>query len=132
MTRDTEFMAQEKRFTDLTKIVDQFQKDIQAFRDAIAGKKHNCREKERMEFKLCFFPCLALLGHQAKMASFLTVIYDTHLGIEQGGIQKRVQQTPAAAVQAANDAEAAMAYCRDEVLPELASDMFMHVAFSDG
>lgn len=97
VTRDTEFMAQEKRFTDLTKIVDQFQKDIQAFRDAIA----------------------ALLGHQAKMASFLTVIYDTHLGIEQGGIQKRVQQTPAAAVQAANDAEAAMAYCRDEVLPEL-------------
>lgn len=92
------------------------------------GQAARVSDKERMEFKPCFFACLALLGHQAKMASFLTVIYDTHLGIEQGGIQKRVQQTPAAAVQAANDAEAAMAYCRDEVLPELASDMFMHVA----
>ncbi|KAI9496146.1 hypothetical protein BDB00DRAFT_882178 [Zychaea mexicana] len=56
------------------------------------------------------------------MAAFLTVIYDTHLGVqatEQGGVQRRFQQTPAAATQAANDAEAAMAYCRDEVLPEL-------------
>ncbi|KAI9263357.1 hypothetical protein BDA99DRAFT_510023 [Phascolomyces articulosus] len=56
------------------------------------------------------------------MAQFLTVIYDTHLGVqatEQGGVQRRFQQTPAAATQAANDAEAAMAYCRDEVLPEL-------------
>lgn len=61
----------------------------------------------------------ALLGHQASMAAFLTTIYDTHLGMEQTGIQKRVQQTPAAATQAANDAEAAMAYCREEVLPEL-------------
>ncbi|KAI8147369.1 hypothetical protein BJV82DRAFT_642847 [Fennellomyces sp. T-0311] len=56
------------------------------------------------------------------MASFLVVIYDTQLGVqatEQGGVQRRFQQTPAAASQAANDAEAAMAYCRDEVLPEL-------------
>ncbi|KAI9320780.1 hypothetical protein BX666DRAFT_2024395 [Dichotomocladium elegans] len=53
------------------------------------------------------------------MASFLAVIYDTHLGIDHAGIQKRVQQTAAPAVQAVNDAEAAMAYCRDEVLPEL-------------
>ena len=56
------------------------------------------------------------------MASFLTVIYDTHLGVqatEQGGVQRRFQQTPASATQAANDTEAAMAYCRDEVLPEL-------------
>lgn len=55
------------------------------------------------------------------MASFLTVIYDSQLGVqaEEGGVQRRFQQTPASAVQAANDAEAAMAYCRDEVLPEL-------------
>lgn len=55
------------------------------------------------------------------MASFLTVIYDTHLGQQtsEHGVQRRFQQTPAAAMQAANDAEAAMAYCREEVLPEL-------------
>ncbi|KAL0091072.1 hypothetical protein F4703DRAFT_1903558 [Phycomyces blakesleeanus] len=55
------------------------------------------------------------------MASFLTVIYDTNLGVEvsEGAIQKRFQQTPAPAIQAVNDAEAAMSYCRDEVLPEL-------------
>lgn len=54
------------------------------------------------------------------MASFLTVLYDTHLNVEPvNGVQKRVQQTPAPAIQAVNDAEAAMGYCREEVLPEL-------------
>ncbi|KAI9282242.1 hypothetical protein BY458DRAFT_497613 [Sporodiniella umbellata] len=55
------------------------------------------------------------------MAQYLATIYDTNLGIEvpQGAVQKRFQQTPAVQLQAVNDAEAAMAYCRDEVLPEL-------------
>ncbi|KAI8084637.1 uncharacterized protein BX664DRAFT_337447 [Halteromyces radiatus] len=59
--------------------------------------------------------------HQAQMAAYLTIIYSANIGIEveEGEIQRRVQQTPAAAAQAANDAEAAMAYCRDEILPEL-------------
>lgn len=56
------------------------------------------------------------------MTSFLTVIYDPQLGVQSSeGVQRRFQQTPASATQAANDAEAAMAYCRDEVLPELVS-----------
>lgn len=61
--------------------------------------------------------------HQAQMAAYLTVIYSANIGMEaeEGEIQRRVQQTPAAAAQAANDAEAAMGYCRDEILPELVS-----------
>jgi hypothetical protein len=68
---------------------------------------------------------IALLTHQAEMASFLSVIYSQHIGVEveEGGVQRRVQPTPAAATQAANDAEAAMAYCRDEILPQLVSGL---------
>lgn len=64
---------------------------------------------------------IALLTHQSEMASFLSIIYSSQLGVEveEGGVQRRVQSTPATALQAANDAEAAMAYCRDEILPEL-------------
>ena len=66
---------------------------------------------------------LALLTHQSEMANFLSIIYSSQIGLEteEGGVQRRVQPTPAAALQAANDAEAAMAYCRDEILPELDS-----------
>ncbi|KAI9475511.1 MAG: hypothetical protein EXX96DRAFT_596033 [Benjaminiella poitrasii] len=55
------------------------------------------------------------------MAQYLAVIYDASLGTQapEGTIQKRFQATPATQLQAVNDAEAAMAYCRDEVLPEL-------------
>ncbi|KAI8355060.1 hypothetical protein EDC96DRAFT_516162 [Choanephora cucurbitarum] len=62
-----------------------------------------------------------MLSNQAAMAQFLATIYDNSLGTElsEGVVQKRFQQTPAPQLQAANDAEAAMAYCRDEVLPEL-------------
>jgi amphiphysin len=62
-----------------------------------------------------------MLSNQAAMAHYLSIIYDTSLGTEvpEGAVQKRFQQTPAANLQAVNDAEAAMAYCRDEVLPEL-------------
>ncbi|KAI9301074.1 hypothetical protein BJ944DRAFT_169752, partial [Cunninghamella echinulata] len=58
---------------------------------------------------------------QAHIASHLAVIYDPHLGqqVAEGVIQKRVPTTSADSIQAVNDAEAAMAYCRDEVLPEL-------------
>jgi amphiphysin len=68
-----------------------------------------------------FFFFLALLTHQTAMAQYLSTIFDNNLGIEvpQGMVQKRFQQTPAQQLQAVNDAEAAMAYCRDEVLPEL-------------
>lgn len=61
------------------------------------------------------------------MASYLSVIYSTQIGVEteEGGVQRRVQPTQAAAVQAANDAEAAMAYCRDEILPELVSNIYI-------
>ncbi|KAI9299392.1 hypothetical protein BJ944DRAFT_172434 [Cunninghamella echinulata] len=55
------------------------------------------------------------------MVEFLAVIYSSTLGMEvdEGEIQRRVQQTPPGTLQAVNDAEAAMSYCRDEVLPEL-------------
>jgi amphiphysin len=57
------------------------------------------------------------------MASYLSIIYSPQIGVEveEGEVQRRVQPTPAAAIQAANDAEAAMAYCRDEILPQLVS-----------
>ncbi|KAI9023087.1 hypothetical protein CLU79DRAFT_750221 [Phycomyces nitens] len=99
VTRDPDFDALEKRFVELGKVVERLGKDAQQFRDGIS----------------------ALLTHQTSMASFLTVIYDTNLGVEvtEGAIQKRFQQTPAPALQAVHDAEAAMSYCRDEVLPEL-------------
>ncbi|ORX44276.1 hypothetical protein DM01DRAFT_1364784 [Hesseltinella vesiculosa] len=55
------------------------------------------------------------------MGEHLAVIYDSHLGapVTENTIQKRVPTTSPAALQAANDTEAALGYCRDEVLPEL-------------
>lgn len=66
---------------------------------------------------------IALLSHQSEMASYLSLIYSTQIGVEveEGEVQRRIQPTQTAALQAANDAEAAMAYCRDEILPELVS-----------
>ncbi|CEP11068.1 hypothetical protein [Parasitella parasitica] len=98
-TKDAEYMQLEKVFNEFTKLVDVLAKDARIFRDSIA----------------------ALLSNQANMAQFLAVIYDAALGTEvaEGMVQKRFQQTPASQLQAVNDAEAAMAYCRDEVLPEL-------------
>lgn len=63
------------------------------------------------------------MSNQAAMTQYLSAIYDASIGAEaaEGAIQKRFQQTPAAQAQSVNDAEAAMAYCRDEVLPELVS-----------
>lgn len=62
-----------------------------------------------------------MLSNQAAMSQYLNTIYDASIGAEAaaGTIQKRFQQTPASQVQAVNDAEYAMAYCREEVLPEL-------------
>lgn len=57
------------------------------------------------------------------MTQYLATIYDASLGTEvpEGTVQKRFQQTQAAQLQSAHDAEAAMGYCRDEILPELVS-----------
>ncbi|KAL7321437.1 BAR adaptor protein Hob1 [Mucor circinelloides] len=101
VTRDEGFIQLETRFIETTKMADRLRAEAQAFRDSVS----------------------ALLTHQAEMASYLSVIYSQHIGVEveEGGVQRRVQPTPAAALQAANDAEAAMAYCRDEILPELDS-----------
>ncbi|KAI8084920.1 uncharacterized protein BX664DRAFT_338110 [Halteromyces radiatus] len=59
--------------------------------------------------------------HQASMASYLSAMYDPYIGTPavEGMIQKRVPSTAPEAIQAVNDAEAALGYCRDEVLPEL-------------
>ncbi|KAF1799757.1 hypothetical protein FB192DRAFT_1139004 [Mucor lusitanicus] len=106
VTRDEGFIQLETRFNETTKMADRLRAEAQAFRDGVS----------------------ALLTHQAEMASFLSVIYSQHLGVEveEGGVQRRVQPTPVAASQAANDAEAAMAYCRDEILPQLDSvDQFV-------
>ncbi|KAI8073130.1 hypothetical protein BC940DRAFT_324772 [Gongronella butleri] len=55
------------------------------------------------------------------MAAAIAVIYSSQLGAEavDGDVQRRFPETDPNAMQAASDAEAAMAYCRDEVLPEL-------------
>ncbi|KAL9547055.1 hypothetical protein MBANPS3_006364 [Mucor bainieri] len=106
VTRDEGFIQLETRFNETTKMADRLRAEAQAFRDSVS----------------------ALLTHQAEMASYLSVIYSQHIGVEveEGGVQRRVQPTPAAALQAANDAEAAMAYCRDEILPQLDSvDQFV-------
>ncbi|KAI8341182.1 hypothetical protein BC941DRAFT_416061 [Chlamydoabsidia padenii] len=59
--------------------------------------------------------------HQANMGGYLSAIYDPYIGTPavEGVIQKRVPATSADATQAVNDTEAALGYCRDEVLPEL-------------
>ncbi|KAL0096242.1 hypothetical protein J3Q64DRAFT_1706882 [Phycomyces blakesleeanus] len=59
--------------------------------------------------------------YQAQMAAYLALIYSAQLGIEvpEGTIQRRFQPPPAGASQAVNDLEAAMSYCRDEILPQL-------------
>ncbi|KAI8880255.1 BAR-domain-containing protein [Backusella circina FSU 941] len=98
-TKDGEYLQHEKMFNESLKQIEVVAKDARIFRDSIAG----------------------LLSNQAAMAQYLSIIYDSALGtqVPEGMVQKRVQQTPATALQAVNDAEAAMAYCRDEVLPEL-------------
>ncbi|GAA5800775.1 hypothetical protein HPULCUR_006213 [Helicostylum pulchrum] len=97
--KDAGYMQLEKTFNDFSKLVDVLANDARIFRDSIA----------------------ALLSNQAAMTQYLSAIYDASIGAEaaEGAIQKRFQQTPAAQAQSVNDAEAAMAYCRDEVLPEL-------------
>jgi amphiphysin len=59
--------------------------------------------------------------YQANVGADLSAIYDPYIGAPavEGMIQKRVPATAAEATQAVNDAEAALGYCRDEVLPEL-------------
>ncbi|KAI8890272.1 BAR-domain-containing protein [Backusella circina FSU 941] len=98
-TKDPEYLGYEKSFKEFSKQTEVLARDARIFRDGIA----------------------ALLSNQAAMAQYLAVIYDSNLGtqVPEGAVQKRFQQTPAAALQSVNDAEAAMAYCRDEVLPEL-------------
>lgn len=124
VTRDEEYLAQERRFNDLFKVVERLQQDALAFRDGVVGNERGIclaflRWQDDTKNKGAVLT--ALLGHQAAMVSFITVIYDTQLGMQpvEGEVQRRFQQTPAEAVQAACDAEAAMGYCRDEVLPEL-------------
>ncbi|KAI7872558.1 hypothetical protein BDF14DRAFT_1754650 [Spinellus fusiger] len=99
VTKDPEFEELEKRFLESIKVIERLGKDAQQFRDSVA----------------------ALVMHQNAMASFVAIIYDSNIGREvaEGTIQKRFQQTSGLATQATHDAEAAMAYCRDEVLPEL-------------
>ncbi|KAI9477874.1 MAG: hypothetical protein EXX96DRAFT_568562 [Benjaminiella poitrasii] len=88
-TRDEEFISLENKFNENTKIATQLRAEAQAFRDSIAS----------------------LLSNQAEMPSVITLIYNLDENSSDG-----VQPS---AIQAANDAEAAMAYCRDEVLPSL-------------
>ncbi|RCI04493.1 hypothetical protein CU098_006465 [Rhizopus stolonifer] len=106
VTKDAEFIQLETRFNETSKMADQLRIEAQTFRDSVS----------------------ALLTHQAEMANYLSVIYSQQIGVEtdQDEVQKRVQSTPSAALQAVGDAEAAMAYCRDEILPNLDSvDQFV-------
>lgn len=118
MTRDADFIQLESRFNETSKIADKLRAEGQFFRDTVSG---NFNHAKFWAFFLTNIFEIALLTHQSEMASFLSIIYSSQLGVEveEGGVQRRVQSTPATALQAANDAEAAMAYCRDEVLPEL-------------
>lgn len=123
VTRDEGFIQLETRFNETTKMADRLRAEAQAFRDGVSGKLFSPGALYLVRNTQANAHIIALLTHQAEMASFLSVIYSQHLGVEveEGGVQRRVQPTPAAASQAANDAEAAMAYCRDEILPQLVS-----------
>lgn len=112
----------ETRFNETTKMADRLRAEAQAFRDSVSGRLLSPGVLYLVR-KQANASIVALLTHQAEMASYLSVIYSQHIGVEveEGGVQRRVQPTPAAALQAANDAEAAMAYCRDEILPQLVS-----------
>lgn len=103
-------------------MADRLRAEAQAFRDSVSGNLFSPDVLRHIRRQANVY-VIALLTHQAEMASYLSVIYSQHIGVEveEGGVQRRVQPTPAAALQAANDAEAAMAYCRDEILPELVS-----------
>lgn len=118
-------MQLEKVFNDFSKLVDVLAQDARIFRDSIAGMSHSLRFAERKsednEVLINGQKKKALLSNQAAMAQYLSAIYDASIGTEaaEGAVQKRFQQTQAYQLQSVNDAEAAMAYCRDEVLPEL-------------
>ncbi|CAO3600322.1 unnamed protein product [Absidia cylindrospora] len=98
-TQDPEFNALEKKLSNNMKVIERLYKDTQTYRDNI----------------------VAAIMHQANMASYLSAMYDPYIGTPavEGMIQKRFPTTSADATQAVNDAEAALGYCRDEVLPEL-------------
>lgn len=114
-------MQLESTFNDFSKLVDVFAQDATIFRDNISGKVS--QKKKKCHFFNIF--TVAMLSNQAAMAQYISTIYDASIGAEaaEGTIQKRFQQTSATQLQAVNDAEAAMAYCQDEVLPELVSKM---------
>ncbi|KAI7863372.1 hypothetical protein BDF14DRAFT_1844615 [Spinellus fusiger] len=99
VTKDAQYTALESSFNSTMKLVERLEKEARVFRDSISS----------------------LLLHQSHMAALMAVIYSAMMGMEvlEGAVQRRFQQTPAAASQSVHDAEAAMAYCRDEILPEL-------------
>ncbi|CEI85974.1 hypothetical protein RMCBS344292_00423 [Rhizopus microsporus] len=88
-TRDVEFIQHENHFNETIKLVDTLRVEAQAFRDQVA----------------------VLLSNQYDIASLVSSIYGLNLETSEP-----VQDS---ALQAVNDAEAAMAYCQDEILPQL-------------
>ncbi|CAO3686284.1 unnamed protein product [Rhizopus microsporus] len=88
-TRDVEFIQHENHFNETMKLVDTLKVEAQAFRDQVA----------------------VLLSNQYDIASLVSGIYGLSLETSEP-----VQDS---ALQAVNDAEAAMAYCQDEILPQL-------------
>ncbi|RCH91961.1 hypothetical protein CU097_000451, partial [Rhizopus azygosporus] len=88
-TRDVEFIQHENHFNETMKLVDTLRVEAQAFRDQVA----------------------VLLSNQYDIASLVSSIYGLNLETSEP-----VQDS---ALQAVNDAEAAMAYCQDEILPQL-------------
>ena len=63
------------------------------------------------------------------MANYLAAMYNQQMsqGTDDDQVQFSEQSVSPGSLQAVNDAEAAMAYCRDEVLPHLVMQFLYHV-----
>lgn len=98
VTRDPEFTALERQFKDVSKIVERFQADAEAYRDGVA----------------------AMLNHQASFSEYLAILYQPlEAETEDGVVKRRNNETSAKDIQAVQDYATIMGYSRDEIMPWL-------------
>ncbi|KAG2184907.1 hypothetical protein INT43_000820 [Umbelopsis isabellina] len=98
VTRDPEFAALERQFKDVSKVVERFQTDAEAYRDGVA----------------------AMLNHQASFSEYLAILYQPlEAETEDGVVKRRNNETSAKDIQAVQDYSTIMGYSRDEIMPWL-------------
>ncbi|KAG2176568.1 hypothetical protein INT44_007231 [Umbelopsis vinacea] len=100
VTKDLEFEEYEKKFLTVQKQADTLLADAQAFRDGVA----------------------AMLSHQIVFSQSLTPLYQPTMGVpepEDGINRRRQTQLSHSATKTAEDYEACMQACKDELTPEI-------------